>query len=67
MKKVLARLRNKKIVLGAVSGFLMILVNMEVIDLTMSDLAMDVVNSVLTLGVAVGIFSNPSSHLDNNE
>lgn len=67
MKKILVRLKNKKVILSVISGILMILVNVGVIDISFSDKIMDVVNSVLALGVAVGVFSNPDSHLEGND
>lgn len=67
MKKVLVRLKNKKVLLSVISGILMILVNVGVIDMAMSDQAMDIANTVLGIGVAVGIFSNPDTHLDENK
>lgn len=67
MNKLLVRLKNKKVILSVISGILMILVNVGVIDVSLSDKVMDVVNSVLALGVAVGVFSNPDSHLEENK
>lgn len=67
MKKVLLRLKNKKVLLGVIAGILMILVNVGVIDMAMSDKALDIANTVLGIGVAVGIFSNPDTHLEDKE
>lgn len=67
MKKVLLRLKNKKVLLSVIAGILMILVNVGVIDVTMSDHAMDIANTVLGIGVAIGIFSNPDTHLEDTE
>ena len=62
MKKVLSRLKNKKVALAVLAGILMILVNVNIIDVAMSEQAMEIANTILGLGVAVGIFSNPDSH-----
>lgn len=67
MKKVLVRLKNKKVLLSVIAGILMILVNVGVIDMAMSDQAMDIANTVLGIGVTIGIFSNPDSHLEDTE
>lgn len=67
MKKVLVRLKNKKVLLSVIAGILMILVNVGVIDTAMSDKAMDITNTLLGIGVTIGIFSNPDTHLENQE
>lgn len=64
MKKFLLRLKNKKVLLAVISGILVILVNLGVIDLEMSDKVMKMVDLVLGLGVTIGIFSDPDSHLE---
>ncbi|WP_257143824.1 hypothetical protein [Bacillus cereus] len=64
LKKVMTRLKNPKVVTAVVSGVLMILVNTGVIDMDMSAKAMDITNTVLGLGVTVGIFGNPESHIE---
>jgi uncharacterized membrane protein len=59
LKKVLKRLKNKKVILAVVSGLMIILVNLGIVDITVSDKVTDMVTTLLTVGVAIGIFSNP--------
>ncbi|MGG0487243.1 phage holin [Priestia aryabhattai] len=63
MKKLLVRLGNKKVLLSVISGILLILVQLNVIDVEMSHNVDVVVNTVLGLLVAVGVVSDPESHL----
>lgn len=63
MKKVMTRLKNPKVVTAVVSGILMILVNTGIIDMDMSAKAMDIANTVLGLGITIGVFGNPESHI----
>jgi uncharacterized membrane protein len=63
MKKLLVRLRNKKVLLSVISGILLILVQLNVIDVAMSHSVDVVVNTVLGLLVAVGVVSDPESHI----
>lgn len=64
MNKVIKRLKNKKIALAVASGILLILVNLGLIDNAVSNQVTEVVNTLLTIGVAIGVFSNPDSHLE---
>lgn len=63
MKKVLTRLKNIKVLTAVASGILLILVNIGLIDMAMSEKAMGIFNTILSIGVAVGIFGNPESHV----
>jgi uncharacterized membrane protein len=63
MKKLLVRLQNKKVLLSVISGILLILVQLNVIDVAMSHSVDVVVNTVLGLLVAVGVVSDPESHV----
>lgn len=63
LNKVLKRLKNKKVILAVVSGILIILVNLGLIDEVVSSKVTEVVNTLLTVGVAIGIFANPESHV----
>jgi uncharacterized membrane protein len=63
MQKLLVRLRNKKVLLSVISGILLILVQLNVIDVAMSHSVDVVVNTVLGLLVAVGVVSDPESHI----
>lgn len=56
---MLSRLQNKKVILSVVSGVLLILVNLGIIDVGLSQTVTDTVNTLLAIGVSVGIFSNP--------
>lgn len=67
LKKVLIRLRNKKIFLSVTSGILLIFVNLGIIDNVMSDKLNELLNIVLSIGVAVGIFSDPESHINKTD
>jgi uncharacterized membrane protein len=63
MKKILTRLQNKTILLSVVSGIMIILLNLGVIDAGMSQKADVIINTVLGILVAVGIVKNPESHI----
>jgi uncharacterized membrane protein len=65
MKKVLKRLKNKKVLLAIASAILLILVNVGVIDVAMSDNILATVNTILGIGVSVGVLGNPDSHIEN--
>jgi uncharacterized membrane protein len=60
------RIRNPKVVTGIVSGILLILVNTGLIDTHLQDNIMKGLNTVLSLGVGFGIFSNPESHITDD-
>jgi uncharacterized membrane protein len=63
-KKLKTRIRNPKVITAIVSGILMILVNLDIIDIHLQGKILDTVNYVLGLGVSIGIFGNPESHID---
>jgi len=63
MQKLLVRLRNKKVLLSVISGILLILVQLNVIDVAMSHSVDVVVNTVLSVLIAVGVISDPESHI----
>lgn len=63
LKKIMVRLQNKKIAMAVASGILLVLVNMGVIDVEMSVKAETTVNTVLGVLVALGIVSDPESHI----
>jgi phi LC3 family holin len=63
LKKLLTRLKNKKVLLSVISGILLILVQLNVIDVEMSHNVDLVVNTVLSVLIAVGVISDPESHL----
>lgn len=63
LKKVGQRLKNAKVIVAVVSGVLLILVNLQLIDVELSAKVTDTVNTLLGIGVAIGIFGNPDSHV----
>lgn len=63
LNKVMQRLKNVKVIVAVVSGLLLILVNLGMIDIDMSVKVTETVNTLLGIGVAVGIFGNPDSHV----
>jgi uncharacterized membrane protein len=63
LKKLLVRLSNKKILLSVVSGILLILVQTGVIGSEMSHDIDLTVNSILGILIAMGIVSDPESHI----
>ncbi|MCY8048437.1 hypothetical protein MOD91_18100 [Bacillus haynesii] len=65
LAKLKSRLRNRKVLLAVVSGILLILVNLGLIDVELSDKVLEAVNTLLGLGVSIGIFSNPDSHVQD--
>jgi uncharacterized membrane protein len=62
-KKVKTRLRNPKVVTAVISGILMLLVNLDIIDVNLQGKILDGVNYILGLGITIGIFGNPDSHI----
>jgi uncharacterized membrane protein len=63
MKKLFARLRNGKVLLAVISGILLVLVQLGVIDVAMSHNLSIAIDTVLSVFVALGIISDPESHL----
>jgi uncharacterized membrane protein len=63
VKRLLIRLQNKTVLTSLISGIMLILVNTGVIDVEMSQKVDTVVNTVLSILVAMGIVSDPESHL----
>jgi uncharacterized membrane protein len=63
INKFLTRIRNPKVILAVCSGILLILVNTGVIDAHMSEKVTDTVNTILGIGVTLGVFGDPESHV----
>jgi uncharacterized membrane protein len=63
-KKIKTRIRNPKVITAIVSGILMILVNLDIIDVHLQGKILDAANYILGLGVSIGIFGNPESHVE---
>jgi uncharacterized membrane protein len=61
--KIKTRIRNPKVVTAIASGILIILVNLGVIGQDMSENISKSVTTILGIGVAIGIFGNPESHV----
>ncbi|MGG2090846.1 phage holin [Priestia aryabhattai] len=67
LKKIRIRIQNKKVILAIISGILIILVNLEVIDIDVSKKAMAVAHTILALLVTVGIVGDPESHVTKDK
>jgi uncharacterized membrane protein len=63
LNKLKTRLRNPKVILAIVSGILIILVNLGVIGEDMSAKVTETVNILLGIGVSIGVFADPESHV----
>lgn len=69
LKTILIRMKHPKVFLAVISGIAMILVNLNIIDISVMPKVEEVTNLILSIGVAIGIFTNPdidSSDIDNN-
>jgi uncharacterized membrane protein len=64
LKKILTRLKNPKVVTAVVSGVLIILVNLGIIGVDLSHNVESTVNTILGICIAIGIFGNPDSHIE---
>jgi uncharacterized membrane protein len=62
-KQIVSRLKNRYVLTGIVSGILLILVNAGLIDTHMSDNITKAVNTLLSIGVGLGIVSNADSNI----
>jgi uncharacterized membrane protein len=62
-KELVSRLKNRYVITGIVSGALLILVNAGLIDTHMSDNITKAVNTILSIGVGLGIVSNADSNI----
>lgn len=65
--KVVSRLKNPKVFVAVISGISLILLNLGLIDVAMSDKVTEITNIILGIGVSVGIFGNPDSHIKEVE
>jgi uncharacterized membrane protein len=63
LEKFKIRISNPKVIVSMVSMVLMVLVNMRVIDVAMSDKVLEIVNIVLPILVGIGVFGDPESHV----
>lgn len=67
LKKLWVRLHNVKVLVALVSGILLVLLNTGIIDTATHDRVLEVFNSILSILVAIGVFGNPESHVDDSE
>lgn len=63
LKKMWTRIRNKKVFMAVASGILLILVNLNVIDAAIVENYESTINTALSILVALGVFSDPESHV----
>jgi uncharacterized membrane protein len=61
--KFKTRIRNKKVIAAIVSGVLIILVNTGIIGEDLSAKVTDVLNTLLSVGVTIGILGDPTDHI----
>ena len=57
-------MKNTKVFVAVISGIAMILMNLNIIDIEMTTKIEDITNIILSIGVAIGIFTSPDT--DNN-
>lgn len=63
LKTLKTRIQNPTVITSVVAGVLLILVNTNLIDVPMSEKVTDVVNTLLGIGVTLGVFADPESHI----
>jgi uncharacterized membrane protein len=63
LNKIKTRIQNPKVITAVVAGILLILVNTGVMGIDMSAKVTDTVNIILGIGVTLGIFGDPESHV----
>ena len=63
LKTLLTRLQNPKVVTSVVAGILLILVNTNIIDIQISEKVTEIVNTILGIGITLGVLADPESHL----
>ena len=69
LKTILLRMKHPKIFIAVISGIAMILVNLGIIDMSIMPKIEEITNIILSIGVAIGIFTSPdigNSDTDNN-
>jgi len=64
MEKILRRLQNKQVLVSVVSGILLVLVSTGAVDLEMSHKLDVTFNTLLSVIIALGIVSDPESHIE---
>ncbi|MGR9546528.1 hypothetical protein [Priestia megaterium] len=67
LAKLKKRILNPKVILAIVSGILVILVNLGIIDADMSHDVTVAVNTILGFLITLGIFGHPESHIKEDE
>jgi len=63
LAKLKKRILNPKVILAFVSGILLILVNLNIIDVEMSQHVTEAVNTILGFFITIGIIGHPESHV----
>lgn len=63
LNKVFVRIQNPKVLLATISGVLLVLTNTGVLTVENARYVTDILNTVFTLFVGLGVFGNPESHL----
>lgn len=64
IQKLLTRLQNKTILVSLFSGIILILTTSGLIDVGMSHNAETIFKTVLGILIALGVVSDPESHVD---
>ncbi|MDR7207610.1 phage holin [Priestia megaterium] len=63
LKKLGTRLKNGKVLMSVISGIILILVNLGVIDAEFVSHYEVTINTILGILVGLGVISDPESHL----
>jgi phi LC3 family holin len=67
LKTISVRLQNKNVLVAIISGVLLLLTNVGVIDVPHAEHINYIANGILTIFVTVGIVSDPESHVKDQE
>jgi uncharacterized membrane protein len=65
--KLVVRIQNPKVIVAVVSGVLLILSNTGIVTVEHVNHVSEILNTVLTVLVALGVFGNPESHVSTNK
>lgn len=61
--KLLTRIQNPKVIIATVSGIILVCANTGLITVEHANHINDILNTVLSLIVGLGVFANPESHV----
>ncbi|MDF2010185.1 hypothetical protein [Priestia megaterium] len=67
LAKLRKRILNPKVILAVVSGILLVMVNLGIIDVEMSQHVTEAVNTILGFFITLGIFGHPESHVKEDK